>query len=90
MNVSYRINRDLYPRLKAYPHLYVETSGFEQHCGIQDVYERFGADRLLFGSRMPYFCAGASRHAIDCAGIPEEAKMAIGAANVKRLLAEVR
>jgi len=88
LNVSYRINRDLYPRLKAYRHLYVETSGLEQHCGIQDVCERFGPERMLFGSRMPFFCAGASRHAIDCADISEDAKTAIGGGNLRRLLAE--
>ncbi|HOV74021.1 MAG TPA: amidohydrolase family protein [Candidatus Hydrogenedentes bacterium] len=88
LNVTYRINRDLYPRLKAYRHLYVETSGLEQHCGIQDVCERFGPGRLIFGSRMPFFCAGASRHAIDAAGIPADAKTAIGGGNLRRLLSE--
>ena len=62
-DASYRINRDLYPRLKACEDLYVETSGLEQHCELQDMCERFGAGRLLFGSRMPYLCAGAARHA---------------------------
>jgi hypothetical protein len=89
VDVSYRVNRDLYPRLKAYDHLYIETSGLEQHCGIQDVCERFGSGRLLFGSRLPLMCPGAARHAIDCAGIPEADKAAIAGGNLRRLFAEV-
>ena len=89
VDVSYRVNRDLYPRLKAYDRLYVETSGLEQHCGIQDVCERFGSGRLLFGSRLPLMCPGAARHAIDCAGISEVDKACIAGDNLRRLLAEV-
>lgn len=89
MDVTYRTNRDLYPRLKAYEHLYVDTSGLEQHCGIQDVCERFGSARLLFGSRMPLMCPGAARHAVECAGISESDKAAIAGGNLRRLFAEV-
>ena len=89
-DVSYRINRDLYPRFKAYPHLFVETSGLEQHCGIQDVCERFGPERLLFGSRLPLMCPGAAKHAIESAGISEEAKALIAGGNLRRLLQDVR
>jgi hypothetical protein len=89
-DVNYRINRDLYPRLAAYETLYVETSGLQQHGGIQDVCERFGPERLLFGSRLPYLCAGAARHAVEYAGIPETAKASIAGGNIRRLLADVR
>jgi len=89
VDVSYRVNRDLYPRLKAYDCLYIETSGLEQHCGIQDVCERFGSGGLLFGSRLPLMCPGAARHAIDCAGISEADKAAIAGGNLRRLFAEV-
>jgi predicted TIM-barrel fold metal-dependent hydrolase len=89
VDVNYRANRDLYPRLNAYETLYVETSGLEQHCGIQDVCERFGPERLLFGSRLPLMCPGAARHAVECAGIPEESKRRIAGANLRHLLDEV-
>ena len=88
MDITYRANRDLYPRLKAYEHLYVETSGLEQHCGIQDVCEQFGAGRLLFGSRVPLMCPGAARHAVECAGISEADKAAIAGGNLRRLFSE--
>jgi len=90
VDINYRANRDLYPRLKVYEGLYVETSGLEQHCGIQDVCERFGPGRLLFGSRLPLMCPGAARHAVESAGISEEDKAAIAGENLRRLLAEVR
>lgn len=87
-DVSYRINRDLYPRLRAYNDLYVETSGLEQHCGIQDLCERFGSERILFGSRLPLMCAGAAKHAIEHAEISSEAKHAIAGENLRSLLNE--
>jgi len=89
-DVSYRINRDLYPRLKAYSHLYVETSGFQQQCGIEDVCGRFGAGRLVFGSRLPTLCAGAAMHAVEHAAIDEDAKAAVGGDNLRSMIAEVR
>jgi predicted TIM-barrel fold metal-dependent hydrolase len=90
VDISYRIGRDLYPRLKAYPNLFIETSGVEQHCGVQEICELFGPERLLYGSRMPYFCAGASRHLIDKAGISEDAKQMILGDNLRSLLARSR
>ncbi len=87
-DVTYRISRDLYPRLEAYPDLHLETSGLQQHCGIQDICERFGASRLLFGSRLPYLCPGAARHAVENAGISEAEKALIAGGNLRRLLAE--
>ncbi len=90
MDVTYRVNRDLYPRLNAYPNLYVETSGLQQHCGIQDMCEQLGSDRLLFGSRLPFFCPGAAMHAIQCADIPDAAKVGIAGANLRHLLNAVR
>jgi predicted TIM-barrel fold metal-dependent hydrolase len=90
VDANYRVARDLYPRLRAYEGLYVETSGLQHHCGLQDVCERFGPHRLLFGSRLPVVCAGAAKHALEHAGISEEDKASIGGVNFRRLLEEVR
>ena len=89
-NVGYRIDRDLYPRLAAYPGLHVETSGLEQHCGIEELCNRFGYDRLLFGSRLPLMCAGAAIHAVEKAAISTEARRALAGESLRRLLGEVR
>ncbi len=89
-NISYRVNRDLYPRLKAYDDLFVETSGLQQHRGLEDVCSRFGSERFLFGSRLPLLCAGAAIHTVEHAAISEAAKTAIAGRNLRRLLAEVR
>lgn len=89
VDVTYRINRDLYPRLKAYPNLYVEISYMQQHRAVEDVCERFGPERLLFGSKIPVLCPSSPRHMIETAPIPEEAKAAIAGGNLRRLLADV-
>lgn len=90
LEFGYRVNRELYPRLKAYKNLYLETSGLEQHCGILEITEQFGAERMLFGSRLPYFCAGAAIHAIEKSGISREEQRLIAGDNLRRLLQDVQ
>ncbi|MDX9973699.1 MAG: amidohydrolase family protein [FCB group bacterium] len=89
IDVTYRINRDLYPRLRAYANLYVEISYLQQHRGIEDLCAQFGPERLLFGSKIPMLCPGAPRHMLETAPIPEEAKAAIAGDNLRKLLAAV-
>lgn len=89
IDITYRINRDLYPRLKAFSNLYVEISYLQQHRGIEDVCERFGPERLLFGSKIPILCPGSARHMVETAAIPDDAKAAIAGGNLRRLLAAV-
>lgn len=89
IDVTYRINRDLYPRLKAYPNLYVEISYLQQHRAIEDVCDRFGPGRLLFGSKIPVLCPASPKHMVETAPISDEAKAAIAGGNLRRLLASV-
>lgn len=86
LDVTYRINRDLYPRLKACPTLAVEISYLQQHWGVEDICERFGPERLLFGSKIPVLCPGSARHMVEKAGIPEAAKAAVAGDNLRALL----
>jgi predicted TIM-barrel fold metal-dependent hydrolase len=89
IDVTYRINRDLYPRLAAYPGLGVEISYLQQHRGIEDICERFGPERLFFGTKIPLLCPGSARHMVETAPIPDEAKAAIAGGNLRGLLAAV-
>jgi predicted TIM-barrel fold metal-dependent hydrolase len=90
VDITYRINRELYPLLKTYPQLSVEISYLQQHRGIEDICERFGSERLLFGSKIPYLCPGSARHMVEKAAIPTDAKAAIAGRNLRNLLAAVR
>ena len=59
-NVTFRIDRNLYPLLSRCENLWVETSGYKPFCGLTEICRDFGAHRLLFGSGMPVSsCASA-------------------------------
>jgi len=89
-NVNYRIDRLLYPLLERHPNLYVETSGYKNHRGIEEICSRFGAGRLLFGSGMPVYSGGAAVASILYSEIGEEEKKKIAGRNLEMLLEGVR
>jgi hypothetical protein len=84
------VARELYALLEAFESLYVETSGFMLHLGIEDVYHKFGAERLIFGTRYPLYNPGSAVAAVMYATIPNEAKALIASGNIERILGEVR
>jgi predicted TIM-barrel fold metal-dependent hydrolase len=48
--------------------------------------ERFGAERILFGSRLPLYTPGAPLAVLLTARVPDSAKRAIAGGNLRRLL----
>jgi predicted TIM-barrel fold metal-dependent hydrolase len=84
--LDYDINRNLYPLVKVFPQLYLETSGVKAHRGIEDVCARFGAGRLVFGSGMPVLSGGAAAAMVQYASIGDDEKDAIAHGNLERLL----
>ncbi|WP_158560829.1 amidohydrolase family protein [Paenibacillus contaminans] len=78
--------RRLFPLMDEYPQLCIEFSALQSNAIIETAYERYGAERLLFGSGMPFKSPGAARSLIDYAQIPEEAKRLIAGGNLCRLL----
>lgn len=87
--VQGRNNRTLYPLLSHHASLYVKTSGFNVHRGIEDICNRFGPERLIFGSGYPTSSMGAARFHLDRAQISDADRQLIGAGNMRRLLSEV-
>ena len=84
-------NRTLYPLLARHENLYVAvTPTYSVYRGIEDLCERFGASRLLFGSGYPEVEGGAAVCMLAYAEISEEKRRAIAFGNLERLLAEVR
>jgi predicted TIM-barrel fold metal-dependent hydrolase len=79
-------NRHIYPLLEEFKNLYVETSFYQVHRGIEDFCMRFGAGRLIFGTRMPICSPGASIMMITHSDIPEKEKRMIAGGNLGRLL----
>jgi len=69
--------------------LHIELSNYQINRGIERYAERFGPERLLFGTGLPAMSAGAARCYIDYARIPAQAKAMIAAGNLRRLLGGV-
>lgn len=87
-NVSYRIDRYLYPLWERQDNLFVELSGYQGQRALEAVCERFGSERLLFGTHLPEFDAGPTIAHVAYADIAEPARLAIAGGNLERLLAE--
>jgi predicted TIM-barrel fold metal-dependent hydrolase len=85
-NCSYRHNRFLYPLFEKYPNLHVEISRFMGGGAVEDVVERFGSGRLLFGTNMPQYTGTAAVALITYASIDRKDKEAIAGGNLRRIL----
>jgi hypothetical protein len=88
--VNYRHERVLYPLFRHHPRLHVELSFFQGHRGIEEVVDRFGPERLLFGSGLPFFTPGAPVMMVARADVGDAARRAIAGGNLRRLMEGVR
>ncbi len=88
--VGYRSDRNLYKILEKHENVYLETSSYKEFYGIEKITAVFGAERLLFGSDMPVFSAGAAVTLITHAQISPEEKEMIAGKNLKKLMQNVR
>lgn len=89
INASYTHKRSLYGGFDSYPNLFADTSGFHAYRGVQEVCELFGAQRLLFGSRLPVYNAASAIGMLTYADIDPASLAEIAGGNLNRLLAEV-
>ena len=85
-NVGYRVNRFLYPLWEKSGNLHIELSSYCGHRGIEEVVERFGAERLLFGTRLPYFTPGSAVGMLSYAAISDVDRKRIAGGNLRNLL----
>jgi predicted TIM-barrel fold metal-dependent hydrolase len=87
---GYRADRTLYPLWEAHRNLYVETSAYVVHAGLELVARRFGPERLLFGTGLPDLAPGAAVLFLVRSDLPDAWRRRIGAENLRRLLEGVR
>jgi len=86
LRTSYRIDRYIYPLFERYEGLRIEAATYQVTHGIEEVCTRFGAERLLFGTGLPFTEAGPSIAQITYAEISDEEKQLIASGNLKKLL----
>lgn len=88
-NVTYRVARNIYPLMKMFANLHIETFGFKVQDGIESLCHKFGAERVLFGSGMPEASGAGAVAMVTYANISDEEKQLIAAGNLERLMGGV-
>lgn len=82
--------RYLYPLLAGYPNVYLETGDLTMLRGYEEISERFGTERLLFGTNFPSNSMGCAQSALIGANLSQRQKDQIASENLSRLIQEVR
>lgn len=77
--------RIIYPMMDRYKNLYLSTSQFDGHHGIEEVVSKFGAKRIVFGTYYPVSPA-AQVNQIVYAAISSYDKQLIASGNLERIL----
>jgi uncharacterized protein len=82
--------RYLRPLLDRYNELFIETSYYIIAGSIEEFCNRYGPERMLFGTAFPDNCSGGSILQLLHSDIGDQAKESIAHQNLQRLLDEVR
>lgn len=86
LGTSYRIIRNIYPLFEQYDNLYLESNTFQTVWGIEDVCERFGAERLIFGTGLPEMEGGGALAQLTYNGLTDAQTALIAGDNLRNLL----
>lgn len=78
-------DRYFYPLVKAYPNVYVDTSDFQEIVGIEAFVNKFGSERMLFGTNYPCDNMGGPIAMLMGSRISQEDKENIAHKNIERL-----
>jgi hypothetical protein len=83
------LDRYFRPLVERYLNFYIETSCYMVDEGIESFCERYGPERLLFGTGYPANYMGSAMLRLAQADIDEASKQTIASGNLERLLSEV-
>jgi hypothetical protein len=90
LDLGYRADRYLFPLLDHHSGLHFDSATYLAHRQLEAFIEQRGADRVLFGSRLPLFTPGSALGVLASARISQEEKRAVAGGNLRRLLAAAR
>jgi hypothetical protein len=85
--VGYRELRPLFALLGRCSNLYCDLSNLSTYLGVEEVLERFGSERLIFGTGLPTWDPGGPIARLTYTDAPPAALDAIAHGNLERLLA---
>jgi len=83
---TYRVNRWMFPLLEKYQTLRFGISFYDVHFGIETITQRFGSERMLFGTALPEHDAGSIVSVVQYAKISQQDKENIASRNLESLL----
>lgn len=81
-------DRFFYPLVRAYPNLYVDMSDFQEIRGVEAFVDKFGSERMLYGSNFPSDNMVGPLAALLGAKVRSADKENIAHGNAERLWAE--
>ena len=90
LSPGYRVLRPLCGLLEWHANLYVDISNLVNFRGIEALVERFGAERLIFGTGQPRLEGAGPLTALRYASLSPNEVEAISGGNLARLLREVQ
>lgn len=82
--------RLIYPLLQRYPNVYLETGDMGMTHAYEQICQRFGSERLLYGSNFPSNSPGCSMNCLLNAKISDNDRENIAYRNIERLIHEVK
>jgi len=88
--IRQRDNRTLYPLMERFESLHLDITLYGVHRGLEDFTERFGAERLVFGTGLPEFAGSGCAAQLKYAEIADADKQLIAGGNLKRILGGVK
>lgn len=86
LDTGYRADTYLFPLLERFPTLSFDSATYLAHRQLESYVERFGPERILFGSRLPLFTPASALGVLASARISDEARLMIAGGNLRRLL----
>lgn len=82
-------DRFIYPLVKAYKNVYVDTSDYQVMNGFADFCNRFGDERLVFGTNFPMDGMGGPIATLVGSGLSQASIEKIASGNIERIMSEV-
>lgn len=83
-------DRFFFPLINSYKNVYIDTSDYQVINGINKFYEKFGDERLVFGSNFPMDHFGGPITALLGSDLKQESIEKIASGNITRIMSEVR
>ena len=83
-------DRYVYPLVDNYENVYIDTSDFQEIIGIQAFVERFGSEKMLFGTNYPMCNMGGPIATLMGAKISIDDKENIAHRNIERLINSIK